>query len=1761
MEDPMRPRLLLLLSAFALSSGISHGQGIVRTDPATQVDTRGDSTAGRAAEPAAAGRKRKTASPLTLPVSSIRIAADIEGQLATVKVEHVFRNDTEYPLEGTYYFPVPEGATLVEFAVWDGDIRRVGRVMEKTDARVAYSSAVAQQEDPALLELTRRGWFQSRISFVGPHSEKRVELKYSQLLQDKNGVVTFEYPLGRGYKKLRIPVGNVTIEVGLRSNTVIGNVFSPTHVMDIERVTDYRVTCKAQTVGGGDADNFQLTYSLAAGDIRASLTTYRSPGEDGYFLLLLSPNIDFEQRRISAKETVFVVDVSGSMEGDKLRQAKEALRFGITKTLNPGDAFNIIAFESKVTALSPALLPYDRPNSERALDYIDKLAATGGTNINDALVTAAGMFKSDRRPHNLVFITDGRASEGVTEPELIAANVANANRSRARVFTFGVGNDVNRLLLEKLSAGGRGSDSIIEEQSQLRRTLSSFFAKVSKPVLSDLQIDFGPLIADRVHPGVLPDLYTRSNIKIFGRYRNLEDLRRITISLTGLMNGESQQFDFTDLDFPLITTQQQSLPKLWASEHINALLAEIRLTGETSELRQQVIGLATQFNLVTPYTSMYVPKLADASEEALKHEDEGPAGHSRSDGTKQSAKAPNSKLTVSGDEAGGTTGPNSSRASVRAGSDTQPGAVTDASGAVIVGATVTLRSESGTTRVITTDEHGNYNVSGLPPGRYRVEIDAAGFQHTELTDVPIKAGQTTGAGVDLSVGSSSETVTVVASNASLVDSDSSIGSTEDKDKIKQLPNLAPITSLSRLAPGTLQASADKQAQSVSQTAPEFMLVVPGVRIRSNGFSIDGQDNNGLDGEPAVELKSPDTVESLTVLITRATGDVSPSTASSINIVTRSGTNEFHGSVFDYYLNRRLGALSPMERRNGLQEPLLFKSNLLGGTFGGPIRQDRASFFGAFSRNSQHSIDFVDSTSSMLTPTLRGLGTLSQEFFWSPTLQDLERRGPLVNPNGSVSTTRTFPYAVLGKPVEFGETIRELNSEAGSYEASAKVEFQATRRDRLQGACFLSESSITNGAGRLAAGDAVDQTARGQLGSAHWTRLLSPTATNDVEVGFNRAAASLGSTEAGGSFPSVSTGFLGLSYGSDPFALSRQGSTRIHISDGLSLLVGRHSLKLGGQVARRATSFSFLPGVGGAFEYPGFADFILDRPAAITVASGDPTSSFAEWTGQFYADDSWRMRRNLSVMGGLSYEISNQPANQLAARLRRRESNPQTALFDGSLPLELRAPRKVQLDLDNFAPRLGVAYTPSFRVLGHDLFGPDKTILRGGISVSYDQTAYRTLADLAATSPNVLLGVLTPGKFVVLPSFPQVPDGLLLNAMFGRDPARLARTEISPRFERAASVNWHLGFSRELDRGLTFEVNYVGARGAGLIRAVDGNPQPPVQSSSTGELRVYESSGHSIYHSLQTRADFRLRNSLTGGLSYAFGKALDDVPDNSVWLPGGIGKPIGLAAHGLETFAQNPFDNARGERAVSSFDRKNRLSAHFVWELPLRFHSASLGRFLNGWKASGIAELNSGRAYTPFQYFGLSGTSALFSSVFADRLGALRPFAGNPLAPVDSVAFSNAANNLLHLFWNQDGSLFISPTGFIIADRSGFRSGPVVSARYIYNDHGVEQAAMALGLPSDGLGKTYANGRSYGDVGRNSVIGTRTVNFDLAVFKLTKLTERVSLEIRAEMFNAFNHPNRSIPDSMLEHAGGHGFADLGEVDAAPRRIRIALRLIF
>lgn len=552
--------------------------------------------------------------PNVLPVKSIKLDTKIEGQVATTRVEQIFRNDTPHTLEGTYFFPIPETASIVEFSIWENGKKLSGEVRSREEARRIYDEIVRRQKDPGLLEYAGKDLFQASIFPIPGNSDKKLELVYSQVLKAESGTVSYKYPLGTGRNLWTRPwqgvevarnlpqqqFGTVSGKIEIVGKDELRNIYSPSHKIDVSNKG--RTASVSFETNNNDGD-FQLFYGLSNEDFGMSLLTYREPGKDGYFLLMLSPQDNLAESEIVNKDIVFVLDTSGSMADEgKMTKARSALLFGI-RTLRDGDRFNVINFAGEEHLMEKGLIQANAAGRKRGEDFVNKLQPTGGTNINDSLIASLKQFDKSDRPKMLVFMTDGLPTVGVTGAEQIVANLKAAKNVDVRIFPFGFGYDVNTSLLDRLGSENGGMSDYVQPKEDLEVKVSNFFSRVSSPVLSDLELNFGDVQTDYVYPRKLTDIFKGTQLTMIGRYKNDADLRNITLLLKGKSGKEARSFSFTGLNFPERSDDNAFLPRLWASRRVGWLIEQIRLNGETKELKDEVVDLGTRYGIVTPYTS------------------------------------------------------------------------------------------------------------------------------------------------------------------------------------------------------------------------------------------------------------------------------------------------------------------------------------------------------------------------------------------------------------------------------------------------------------------------------------------------------------------------------------------------------------------------------------------------------------------------------------------------------------------------------------------------------------------------------------------------------------------------------------------------------------------------------------------------------------------------------------------------------------------------------------------------------------------------------------------------------------------------------------------------------------------------------------------------------------------------------------------------------------------------------------------------------
>ena len=598
----MKHRILALLALLLCCGGAARGQGVIIPDECHRCP------------PLPRPLPRPMPIPRVLNIKSVKITTRIDAQVATTRVEQVFENETPYRLEGSYFFPIPESASISDFAIYDGDKRMAAEIVEKDKARRIYNEIVRRQIDPGLLEYAGKDLFQANVFPIEPRSTKKIELTYSQVLKNEGGTVSYRYELGSGRRIQPQPIKEIAASVEIISPIDLKNIFSPSHKIAVSKDGERRARLSFEGRGEESQKDFLLYYLLSEKDFGVSLLTHREPGKDGYFLMLISPKSGIGEQERVAKDIIFVLDTSGSMSGEKIAKAKAALKFGV-ESLSPQDRFNIISFSGEEHLMKAALVEAGSAGKQVGVKFIENLRAEGGTNINDALVAAFKQFQPGHRPAMVVFLTDGLPTVGPTDVKQIVRNAGEANRGGARLFSFGVGYDVNTSLLDKLAAENRGASDYIEPQEDLEVKVSNFFARVNYPVLSDLKLDFGGVETDLMYPRAIGDLFKNSQLVVVGRYKN--NVGSATVRLTGKIGSREAVFSFARQSFPEERSDNPFLGRLWATRRVGYLLEQVRLNGENRELKDEIIQLGTRYGIVTPYTSFLVTE--DMKDTALRH--------------------------------------------------------------------------------------------------------------------------------------------------------------------------------------------------------------------------------------------------------------------------------------------------------------------------------------------------------------------------------------------------------------------------------------------------------------------------------------------------------------------------------------------------------------------------------------------------------------------------------------------------------------------------------------------------------------------------------------------------------------------------------------------------------------------------------------------------------------------------------------------------------------------------------------------------------------------------------------------------------------------------------------------------------------------------------------------------------------------------------------------------------------------------------------
>jgi len=553
-------------------------------------------------------RRPPTLPPISYKIKELAVNARVLDQVARVQVSQSFVNTGSRQMEVAFVFPLPYDGAVDRLTFLVDGKEYPAKLLPAKEARAIYENYVRRNQDPALLEWIGTGMFKTSVFPVPPGAERTVTLRYSQLLRKAANLTDFLFPLGTA-KYTSAPVEKIDIRASIESSIEIKNVYSPTHAIEVKRPSPTNAVVSYTSENRVPTSDFRLFYGVAKGKLGASVLSYRPDAvEDGYFLLLASPQIKAADAERPKKNVVCVFDRSGSMSGQKIEQAREALKF-VLNNLREGDLFNILAYDSEIEAFRPELQRYSEKTRQQAMGFVEGLYAGGSTNIHGALTAALEMLNDSSRPNFVIFLTDGLPTAGETNEAKIVAASEKANRVRARLISFGVGYDVNSRLLDRLSRTNFGQSEFVRPNEDIEAHVSRLYSRISSPVMNDVAVKFefdevrveeGEPIR-RMYPRQLTDLFEGEQLVIVGRYRK-PGLAKVRI--TGQVGDAAQKFDF-----PVKLAQKSDdqsyafVEKLWAMRRIGEIIDEMDLKGRNEELIKELVALSTKHGILTPYTS------------------------------------------------------------------------------------------------------------------------------------------------------------------------------------------------------------------------------------------------------------------------------------------------------------------------------------------------------------------------------------------------------------------------------------------------------------------------------------------------------------------------------------------------------------------------------------------------------------------------------------------------------------------------------------------------------------------------------------------------------------------------------------------------------------------------------------------------------------------------------------------------------------------------------------------------------------------------------------------------------------------------------------------------------------------------------------------------------------------------------------------------------------------------------------------------------
>jgi hypothetical protein len=1114
--------------------------------------------------------------------------------------------------------------------------------------------------------------------------------------------------------------------------------------------------------------------------------------------------------------------------------------------------------------------------------------------------------------------------------------------------------------------------------------------------------------------------------------------------------------------------------------------------------------------------------------------------------------------------------------------------VQDPQGAVVVGAKVSAR-QLDTNREFKTETNsaGLVALRDLPPGVYSVRIEAGSFSPYEASNLSVEVGKDTAlAVVKLQLGSAIETVNVESAPPLVESSTDQISETFSAEKVSSLPVGNTFDSLALFIPGVATAG---DASFSNNNGAE--ISVNGERARANNFQIDGQSNNDNSiAGPSIFFGNQDAIAEVQV-VTNYDAQFGRNTGAVVNYLTKAGTNQFHGTAYEFWQGSKFDSLENQEKSplfgfcpqgvsasTGCTAPTVprFVDNRFGGSVGGPIKKDKIWFFGSSNIERQRFAGSPSSSAPGLVPSPLGVTQLQAAFPGSP----IGLVESTIGPNAIITGNPTFtnlqnvlvtnqidpttgvafpcPAGSSGTngctPIQFGQISRFVPSPFNDYEATGRVDFKLSNKDNFF-ARYVYQKTFNGGVNfgnGIDVGDYQDIPGLSQQIGLDWARTFSNTFVNQARFSFSRASSFFQEQ----SFPTCNSNtptqcptealLIGaaaqdsVSFGVAAGFPQGRIINVYQLQDNASMLKGHHSIKFGGEVDQQRSPNVFLPANNGVFVFPSFSDVIANNPVETQIALGSPILPFSEWDLGLYVQDDWKVKSNLTLNLGMRWDWYQQAINLLHQRSVAEQRGP-LPLWSTNLPLSQTTVPSVPNQLRNFAPVLGFAWTP--RILGDN-----KTVIRGGFRIAYDPAFYNLFLDVATSAPSVNLATLGPavgGPSTGLPTGgafgTQVIPFLQPLAPVG-NPGFANQTQVASNFRNPYSEQWNFGLQRSFTSRIVGEVRYVGNHGVHEFQELNGNPalgaliNAGFQNVIPAGLTPCATSGTPGFQAGNVNCNF------SNVIQYA-----NTASSNYSGLQSElrIGGWRGITATASYTYSKT-IDNA--SEVFSTFAGGNTLAYAqnpFAPGAPERANSGidfphivgvTIVYDLPFYKAQhGLAGLVLGGWQVNSTYRYTSGQP--YTTVQRYATGSLCDPTADFGGQFDACRpiLSNASLPVGSVGQYCDGTLATCPTAGGVAQPLGTLvsfTDPCLGSGGGQNQCAVTPITGAHWIHNDPTAAQVV-GTPYAGVGRNTLRGQPISTDNLAVFKNIKFNERVTAQFQAQAFDIFNTQFRGVPDPVLD----------------------------